>query len=58
MGTAAYNFISFCNKFDMQMYKYVEALFEEQTHCLVGVSMPGGFWLYGESCSKCIENNT
>jgi len=50
-GTPAYNFILSHNKFDMQLYKYAESLFDEQARLVTDIE--GGFRFHEASCSKC-----
>eukprot|EP00957_Ditylum_brightwellii_P186406 14192632-Ditylum_brightwellii.AAC.1 len=52
-GSAEYTLIMERNLFDLEVYKYAELLFQEQSTFVEGV--PVGYWLEDATCSACDE---
>ena len=50
-GTSAYELLASLNKYDIQLYNYIEKLFDEQAQFVKGKS--AGFRLDGSTCCKC-----
>jgi hypothetical protein len=55
-GTPAYDLLANENLYDIQVYEYVESLFDEQAVFVEGI--PDGFRMEGATCCKCGEKPT
>jgi len=51
-GDSGYDAVAWQNNYDIQLYEYIEQLFEEQEELVK--SVPDGFRMMDASCSKCV----
>ena len=55
-GSYIYNLIAQQNMFDLELYAYIETLFDEQAQYVKDI--PEDYRLIDAQCSKCVESKT